>query len=71
MTMGVLSAVCLVLRYPIGEEHREDMETDDFPALDEFLNNVLGASVWPNIDDWQLKEVRLAKSLMFYGECKV
>jgi len=71
LTMGVLSAVCLVLKFPISEGHREGMETDSFPALDEFMDNVLGASLWPKIDDWQLKEVRLANSLLFYGECKV
>ncbi|OYX03828.1 MAG: hypothetical protein B7Z15_18100, partial [Rhizobiales bacterium 32-66-8] len=48
--------------------HDGSLDTDKVPSLDEFLDNVLGASAWPDVTDWQLKDVELAQSLLLYGD---
>ena len=53
-------------------EVADDMELEDesVPSMTEFLNNVLGAARWPQMDDWELVDVRLAESLLLYGNLK-
>ena len=45
-----------------------DIDQDKVPSLDDFLDNALGASQWPEVKDWALQDVRLAQSLLFYGK---
>ncbi len=69
--MGFLSTLCLVLNHVMTVDHQGDMDLDNIPALDDFMANVLGAAKWPGATNWELKDAKLAQSLLFYGECTI
>ena len=41
---------------------------EKIPTLSDFVNNCLGPSQWPGSTGWTLKDVRLAGSLLLYGD---
>lgn len=49
-------------------EQDGDLDVTDSPTMEGFAAAALGASQWPGAKDWALKDVKLAKSLLFYGE---
>jgi len=67
--MGILDAVLTITSSSLKLQTLKDgeIDTSSVPSLDDFMANVLGASVWPNIKTWDLVDVRLARSLLLYG----
>ena len=68
---GMISAISGAAMAINSLEQNGDWKLDDVPALDQFMANVLGASKWPGADNWALKEVELAESLLLHGALDV
>lgn len=66
---GILDAVLTITSSSLKLQTLADgeIDTSNVPGLDDFLDNVLGASVWPHVKTWDLVDVRLAQSLLIYG----
>ena len=66
---GILDAVLTITSssLKLNTLANGEIDTTNVPSLDDFLDAVLGASVWPNVKSWDLIDVRLAKSLLIYG----
>ena len=70
MISGFFSAMATIGFSVEKLQHDGDLDMTDAPSLDLFVKNALGASKWPGAKDWALKDARLAKSLLLYGELK-
>ncbi len=44
------------------------IDTANLPSIDNFVNNALGASQWPQLTTWTLVDAQLADCLLLYGD---
>jgi hypothetical protein len=66
--LGLISAVTGGLAAGIKLQENGDLDVTDVPSIDNFIANVLACTQWHQDQTWGLKDVRLAQSLLLFGQ---